>query len=180
MTTFQKLSLISSFLGRNTDCFFVIHPHTFGTHFYCVVYLQKNHFTKTDPTMKNVLFFFALIALFLIPRSLDAQKIATWKGGAPGHATDWNYPANWKEGRVPNEFSYVVIPDVSTSTFSNPVLQGEQVEIWSLQIFSGAKLRIGKSARLIVTGQDSRAFLAMQEGDVSQGDTANSLVFAVK
>lgn len=130
--------------------------------------------------MKNVLFFAAFTALFLSTQSLHAQKIATWKGGAPGHPTDWNYPANWEEGRVPNEFSWVIIPDVSTSTFSNPVLNGEQVEIWSLQIFSGAKLHIGKSARLIVTGQDSRAFLASQEGEIRQDPTANSLVFAIR
>lgn len=130
--------------------------------------------------MKNTIFFSACIAFFLASFTLGAQKTATWKGGAPGHATDWNYPANWKEGRVPNEFSSVIIPDVSTSTFSNPVLQGEAVEIGSLQIYSGGKLKIGKSARLIVTGPDSRAFLAAQEGEVSQGATSNSLVFAVK
>ncbi|HOY08258.1 MAG TPA: hypothetical protein PLO67_22775 [Saprospiraceae bacterium] len=126
--------------------------------------------------MKNALVLTALLTLTSL--SLQAQKIATWKGGAPGHATEWNYPANWKENRVPNEFSQVIIPDVSASTFSNPVLDGEVVEIWSLQMFSGASLRIGKSARLIVTGQDSRAFMALQEGEVRPGNTANSLVFA--
>lgn len=128
--------------------------------------------------MKNALVFSVLFALSAL--SLQAQKIATWKGGAPGHATEWNYPANWKENRVPNEFSQVIIPDVSSSTFSNPVLDGEVVEIWSLQIFSGASLRIGKSARLIVTGQDSRAFMATAEGEVRSGSDTGALVFAAR
>jgi hypothetical protein len=145
---------------------------THGKHF---SYQRKQPITtQTVRTMKNALVFTAL----LFSLSLHAQKIATWKGGAPGHTTDWNYPANWEENRVPNEFSQVIIPDVSSSTFSNPVLDGEAVEIWSLQIFSGASLRIGKSARLIVTGQDSRAFMAMVEGEVRPGTTANNLVFA--
>ena len=84
----------------------------------------------------------------------------------------------YEENRVPNEFSSVIIPDVSTSTFSNPVLAGGQVEIWSLQILSGAQLRIGKSAGLIVTGQDSRAFMALEEGEVKRGPAPDQLVFA--
>lgn len=130
--------------------------------------------------MRNTLFFSCFIALFLAAFTANAQKIATWKGGAPGHATDWNYPANWEEGRVPNEFSWVIIPDVSTSTFSNPVLNDGAVEVWSLQIFSGATLHIGRAARLMVTGQDSRMPLAFGEGEVKQGAVANSLVFAAR
>lgn len=116
--------------------------------------------------MKNILFFVILLAFSF---SIHAQKPATWKGGTPGRPTEWNCATNWKEGRVPNEFSQVIIPDVSSSTFSNPVLNSGEVEIWSLQILSGATLKIGKSASLIATEQDSRAFMVLRGGDVRQG-----------
>jgi hypothetical protein len=129
---------------------------------------------QTILAMKNILFFAILLGYSF---SLHAQKTATWKGGTPGRPTEWNCATNWKEGRVPNEFSQVIIPDVSSSTFSNPVLSSGDVEIWSLQILSGATLNIGKSASLIATGQDSRAFMASREGEVRQEPTAESLVF---
>ncbi len=116
--------------------------------------------------MKNILVF---AIFFGFSFSLTAQKLATWKGGTPGQPTEWNCPTNWEEGRIPNEFSQVVIPDVSSSTFSNPALNSGEVEIWSLQILSGATLKIGKSARLIATAQDSRAFMALEEGIIREG-----------
>ncbi|MFN0174199.1 MAG: hypothetical protein ACKVU0_06090 [Saprospiraceae bacterium] len=80
----------------------------------------------------------------------NAQKIATWKGGTPGRNTEWNCPGNWKEGRVPNEFSSVVIPDISTSTFSYPVVRKGTVEISSLQCAPGAKLTVLGNAKVMV------------------------------
>ncbi len=118
--------------------------------------------------MRNILFFAAFI--LISQTALFAQKTAIWKGGTPGKATDWNCAANWKEGRVPNEFSQVIIPDVSSSTHSNPVLTNGEVEIWSILIHTGATLRIGKNARLIATEQEERGYLAWGEG-VLQPDT---------
>ncbi len=118
--------------------------------------------------MRNILFFAAFI--LASQTTLFAQKAATWKGGTPGKATDWNCAANWKEGRVPNEFSQVIIPDVSSSSHSNPVLTNGEVEIWSILIHTGATLRIGKNARLIATEQEEHGFLAWGEG-VLQPDT---------
>lgn len=132
--------------------------------------------------MKNVrILFVAFIALLLCSASLFAQKTATWKGGTPGRPEEWNCPTNWNEGRVPDEFSRVIIPDVSTSTFHNPVLNEGEVEIWSLQILSGATLRIGKHASLVATCQDSRAFLAFGDGIIRQSATMqDSLVFVTR
>jgi hypothetical protein len=101
--------------------------------------------------MKNALLFFTIMILlggFKI--SLNAQKTATWKGGAPGRNTAWNCASNWKEGRVPNEFSHVVIPDVSTTTFCYPIIEEGVVEILSLLCTPPAKVTIGKNASLII------------------------------
>ena len=69
-----------------------------------------------------------------------------------------------------NEFSQVIIPDVSSSNHSNPVLSSGEVEIWSILIHTGASLRIGKNARLIATEQEEHGYLAWGEG-VLQSDT---------
>jgi len=90
-----------------------------------------------------------MLLLCLAQGYSNAQKIATWKGGTPGRNTDWNCPGNWKEGRVPNEFSNVVIPDVSTWTFSYPVIRKGTVEISSLQCAPGAKLTLLGNAKVI-------------------------------
>lgn len=102
--------------------------------------------------MKNASRFCA-ITLFLIvgfQASPFAQKTTTWKGGAPGRSTDWNCAANWKEGRIPDEFSRVIIPDVSCNTFSYPVIQTGEVEVLSLSCAPTAKLTIHKNARFLV------------------------------
>lgn len=129
---------------------------------------NKGSNTSIITSMRNILFFAAI--LLLSQTALLAQKTATWKGGTPGKPTEWNCAANWKEGHVPNEFSQVIIPDVSSSSFSNPVLTSGEVEICSLLIHTGASLRIGKNARLIATEQEEHGFLAWGEG-VLQPDT---------
>lgn len=93
----------------------------------------------------------AIITLFfLVNLSAHAQKTATWKGGTPGRKSDWNCPSNWKDGRVPNEFSAVVIPDVSTNTFAYPVIEEGEIEVQSLYTAPGARLTIKNKARLVV------------------------------
>lgn len=113
--------------------------------------------------MKNASFFFAATITLLLgfQVSLSAQKTATWKGGQAGKATDWNCAANWKEGRVPDEFSNVVVPDVSTSTFSFPIIEKGEVEVWSLQCLPGAHLTVSNKARLIILESEI-------EGEVNQ------------
>ena len=97
------------------------------------------------------------------------KKSATWKGGQPGQPTEWNCAKNWLENRVPNEFSAVVIPDCSTTTFSDPVLKTGEVEVYSLEIHSGAKLLIGKNARLIATEQPGNELTAFTAGVILHG-----------
>lgn len=92
----------------------------------------------------------AIIFCFGFQVALSAQKIATWKGGTPGRVSDWNCATNWKEGRVPDEFSNVFIPDVSTSTFNYPIIKNGSVEIASLQCAPAAKLTLLNHAEIIV------------------------------
>ena len=133
--------------------------------------------------MKTPAIFTSLLSavlFFTLSTTALAQKVATWKGGTPGQAAEWNCPANWKEGQVPNEFSQVIIPDVSTSTFNNPVLASGEVEVWSIQIYSGASLRIGKNARLIALEQEELGTLAWGEGVLRPGTPPNTVDFASK
>ena len=96
-------------------------------------------------------FFFAAIALFSFgfQSALHAQKTATWKGGAPGHETDWHFYKNWSLGQAPGEFDRVVVQDVSTSTRHYSVVRSGEVEVLSLEIQSGASLTLLSGARLI-------------------------------
>jgi hypothetical protein len=102
--------------------------------------------------MKNSMLISAatIILCFGFQVALSAQKTATWKGGTPGRVSDWNCATNWEEGRVPDEFSSVFIPDVSTSTFNYPIIKNEVVEIASLQCAPAAKLTLLNHAEIIV------------------------------
>ncbi|MBC7774357.1 MAG: hypothetical protein H7246_02880 [Phycisphaerae bacterium] len=98
--------------------------------------------------MKKLFAFFALLCL--IYPTAQAQKTATWKGGTPGRNTEWNCATNWKEGRIPDEFSNVIIPDVSTSTFSYPIIYEGVIEIFSLQCAPSARLNTLSKAHIIM------------------------------
>lgn len=102
--------------------------------------------------MKNASCFFAatLTLFFGLNLSLNAQKTATWKGGAPGKTTEWTYAGNWREGRVPDAFSDVVIPDVSTAGGFLPVIRTDVGGVNSLTVLSDAQLRIEASGALEV------------------------------
>lgn len=106
--------------------------------------------------MKNLL----IVLLTMASTSLMAQNTVTWIGGTPGNETSWDEPKNWSNHHVPNEFSNVYIPDVSTSTFSNPTIKNGVIELNSLQIVSTAKLTINKMAKLIVHGSAEGVFAA--------------------
>lgn len=81
-----------------------------------------------------------------------SQKVIIWKGGTPGMKNEWNCPQNWSTSSVPDEFSNVYIPDVSTSTLSSPVIRTGKVEVNCLFIESNASLTIKKPAQLVVHG----------------------------
>lgn len=94
---------------------------------------------------------FSATALFLISTlSLFSQKVNTWKGGAPGMEHEWFCPKNWSAGTIPNEFSNVFIPDVTTTTQATPVIQSGKVEINTLILQTNAVLTIGPAAELVI------------------------------
>lgn len=90
-----------------------------------------------------------LMALLLCTNAIS-QNANTWKGGTPGLENDWNCAKNWSAYRVPDAFTDVIIPDVSTTTQSPPVIQSGQLEVNSLFLETNAKLTIEKSAQLVV------------------------------
>jgi hypothetical protein len=98
--------------------------------------------------MKPIAFFTALLLLANFS-SLQAQTLNTWKGGFPGHETEWNNSRNWSLGRTPGIFDRVVIPDVSTSTRRYPVVPSGVFEVQRLEIQAGASLTLHRSARIV-------------------------------
>lgn len=102
--------------------------------------------------MKNALFLFATTMVLILgfQVSLNGQKMTTWQGGKPGRTTDWNCPANWSEGRVPDEFTQVVIP---TGANCYPVIQSAQVPIDALLLEAGARLTVQSGATLSILGE---------------------------
>ncbi|MEY3241994.1 MAG: hypothetical protein RIR11_3433 [Bacteroidota bacterium] len=97
--------------------------------------------------MKNFFFFAAII--LISQTSLLAQKSTTWKGGTPGKPSDWNCASNWSDGRVPNEFSDVTIPNVSIEIY--PVIKNNVEDINALFLMSNTHIKIEKKGALTVS-----------------------------
>ena len=95
-----------------------------------------------------------VLAFSVFQNALSAQITATWKGGAPGRPNDWNCAANWRENRVPDEFSNVVVPEVSTTSFASPVIFSGEVLVNALFLAPNASLTVGKAAQLTVRGHE--------------------------
>jgi hypothetical protein len=89
---------------------------------------------------------------FLLTLCLNAfaQKTIVWKGGTPGQETNWYCAKNWSTHTVPDAFSDVVIPDVSTTTRALPEIHSGEVEVNRLMIAHNAGLGLGQSARLAI------------------------------
>ena len=98
--------------------------------------------------MKPITFFTTLLLLANLS-SLQAQTTNVWKGGFPGHETDWNQNRNWSLGKTPDVFDRVIIPDVSTSTLRYPIIKEGEIEVLSLEVRSGASLTLLRSARIV-------------------------------
>jgi len=96
--------------------------------------------------MKNFFFFAAII--LISQTTLLAQKSTTWKGGTPGRPSDWNCASNWSDGRVPNEFSDVIIPNISSEIY--PVIKNNAEDINALFLMSSTKIYIEKKGALTV------------------------------
>lgn len=88
----------------------------------------------------------ATLLICFFASTSSAQRLNTWKGGTPGHETDWNYFKNWSLGKTPDAFDRVLIPDLSTTTRAYPVISNTGVEISYLEIQSGAMITILPSA----------------------------------
>lgn len=103
--------------------------------------------------MSKATFFTALsLCTFLFAAnlsSLQAQTTNVWKGGFPGHETDWNQSRNWSLGKIPDVFDRVIIPDVSTSTQKYPIVKEGEIEVLSLEVRSGASLTLLRSVRIV-------------------------------
>ena len=97
--------------------------------------------------MSKTTFSISLTLILIFSFSLSAQTTATWQGGKPGRSTDWNCPANWSEGRVPDEFTQVIIP---TGANYYPVIQSASAPIDALLMEGGATLTIQDGANLTI------------------------------
>lgn len=100
--------------------------------------------------MKTTTISIALILFLGFSFTLTAQTTAVWQGGKPGRTTDWNCPANWSEGRVPDEFTQVIIP---TGSNYYPVINYAPTPIDALLMEAGARLTIQGGARLSILGE---------------------------
>jgi hypothetical protein len=105
--------------------------------------------------MRNAMSITATMMLLIcVSMSLSAQTTATWKGGKPGRANDWNCAANWKEGRAPDDLSQVFIP-AGVKYF--PVINNNTVDtVDALLIEGGATLTLETDAYLVVLGETGR------------------------
>ncbi|MGK0391555.1 MAG: hypothetical protein ACI94Y_004322 [Maribacter sp.] len=74
----------------------------------------------------------------------------TWEGGTPSNEKSWSEPRNWSTSYVPDEFSDVLIPNVSSTTFSNPIIKEGVFEVNTIRIESNANLTIKASAKLMI------------------------------
>ncbi len=133
--------------------------------------------------MSKTTFFIALSLFLCFGFTVSAQTTATWQGGKPGRTTDWNCPANWSEGRVPDEFTQVIIP---TGAYCYPVVQSVPVLIDALLLEAGARLTIQGGATLSILGEtgifDGITLLGHIEnnGTLEIGETVNMSIALLK
>jgi hypothetical protein len=85
--------------------------------------------------------------------TLIAQTTSTWQGATPGKAKDWNTASNWKENRIPDAYSMVIIP--SERQFY-PILWMEVEPIDALLLEGGAALTLGEGGYLTILGESGR------------------------
>ncbi|MCO6462075.1 MAG: hypothetical protein J5I59_11780 [Saprospiraceae bacterium] len=81
--------------------------------------------------MKNL---FIILFCLVLTSVVRGQKITEWRGGTPGRERDWNCSKNWSHGKVPDEFSDVIISDCSSRGNFYPVIKGV-IEYNSVRIY---------------------------------------------
>lgn len=115
--------------------------------------------------------------------NLTAQTTTIWQGGKPGRTADWNCPANWSEGRVPDEFTQVIIP---SGVNCYPVIKYAPSPIDALLMEAGARLTITDGAKLAILGEtgifDGLTILGQIEnnGTLEIGGTFNTGIALLK
>ena len=98
--------------------------------------------------MKAITFLSTLMLLVNLS-SLQAQTTNVWKGGVPGHESDWNHYKNWSLGKTPGVFDCVIIPDVSSTSRKYPIVKAGEIEVLSIEVQSGASLILLHPARIV-------------------------------
>lgn len=105
----------------------------------------------------------AMLSFSVFGLSLFSQTIATWKGGKPGRTSDWACADNWKEGKVPNEFSLVVIP---SDRLYYPRINNRDAVIDALFLENNTALEIREGASLTILGDTGRVDGVMLFGNI--------------
>lgn len=118
--------------------------------------------------MSKTTLFSVLTLILSFSFSLSAQTSATWQGGKPGRTTDWNCPSNWSGGRVPDEFTQVIIP---TGKQFYPVIQYISTSIDALLMESGSTLDIFEGASLLILGETGRFDCSIVFGQIRNDGT---------
>lgn len=110
-----------------------------------------------------------------------SQHENTWIGGTPGMENDWNCAKNWSDFKVPDEFTNVFIPDVSTSTLYYPVIKKGVVEINAFYMKATASLTVLPDARLVVYSEaegwekiNGTVFIVKEHEGVDPHETATT------
>ena len=111
-------------------------------------YISKINDMKKSFCSTTCISSLALILVF--STNLFSQITTTWKGGAPGMETDWYCAKNWSNYAVPDAFSNVVIPAVSTTSLSSPVIKAGKVEVNTLFLETTATFTVEEGAQLVV------------------------------
>jgi hypothetical protein len=91
--------------------------------------------------------FFSLAFSFLFFASALGQNM--WKGSIYSGGQDWHNPTNWSKGHVPTDLEEVIIPDLTNTGKSYPVIQ-EEVEIQHLRMYGQASLSITSTGVLYI------------------------------
>jgi hypothetical protein len=115
------------------------------------------------------------ITLFFAANELNAQIQNKWVGGTPGRPTDSDVASNWSLQRVPDEFSDVMIPNTSTTTFSYPSID-KSAGINSLRIENGAKLVIAETGKLQLNFASATSDALANAGEI-ENRSQNLIVF---
>lgn len=113
---------------------------------------MKKTFTQKNSNMKNSIYQFAAVMIILmgINNTANAQIASNWQGGTPGRTSEWNCASNWKEGKVPNEFSNVFIAINTNTPELSPRIDQTEIVINTLVLLPGAVLNISNNGGLEV------------------------------